>query len=444
MAATQARKLGPFLATMFVTGNMVGSGLFLLPATLGSIGGISIFTWIFATLGALLIACVFARLGVLAPWAGGPFAYARATMGRYFGFQTNYVYWLSVWIGNVGIALAATGYLTELLPALHTPFRSACVTSCVIWLMIAANIAGPRVVAGLEATTILLGLAPALALGVVGWWYFDPAIFRASWNVSGQPAIEAVPGSLVLVFWAFTGLETAAVAAEVVDNPTRNLPIAAVAGVAIAAVVYASTCTVLMGIIPARELAASSAPFALVARHLFGPVAGLVLTFTAILKASGTHGGWTLVTVATAKAAADKGAFPSVFARVDRRGVPVKSLLVHGTLMTLAAFVTMSPTVGQQFSRLVDVSVVFCMVTYAYSAFALFRLSAGRRTGARRDRVLAVLAILFSLWVILASDPTLLAIAGLIMLSSMPLFPFFRGHLDAEIAVAPHVAASAP
>ena len=106
MTTAQTRKLGPVLATMFVTGNMVGSGLFLLPATLGSIGGISIFTWALATMGALLIAGVFARLGVLAPWAGGPYAYARATLGRYFGFQTNYVYWISCWVGNVGIALA--------------------------------------------------------------------------------------------------------------------------------------------------------------------------------------------------------------------------------------------------------------------------------------------------------------------------------------------------
>src|SRR5271165_7006264 len=98
MTTPHYKKLGPVLATMFVTGNMVGSGLFLLPATLGSLGGISVFTWVFATLGALLIAGVFARLGVMAPWPGGPYAYARATLGRYFGFQTNYIYWISCWV----------------------------------------------------------------------------------------------------------------------------------------------------------------------------------------------------------------------------------------------------------------------------------------------------------------------------------------------------------
>jgi len=228
MTRAQPKKLGPILATMFVTGNMVGSGLFLLPATLGLIGGISVFTWLLATAGALVIAAVFARLGVIAPWSGGPYAYARATLGRYFGFQTNYIYWISCWVGNVGIALAVTGYATELFPALKAPLLSATTTSGVIWIMVLANIWGPRIVGGLEASAMLIGLAPILAIGLGGWFFFDPHVFAESWNVSGRPAVEAVPASLILVFWAFTGLESAAVAVEVVENPKRNLPIAAV------------------------------------------------------------------------------------------------------------------------------------------------------------------------------------------------------------------------
>ncbi len=112
-------------------------------------------------------------------------------------------------------------------------------------------------------------------------------MFAASWNVSGQPVYLAVPRSLVLVFWAFTGLESAAVAVEVVENPQRNLPLAALGGVVLAAVIYVVSCTVLMGIVPAKELADSSAPFALVARQIFGPTAATVLIFTTILKASG-------------------------------------------------------------------------------------------------------------------------------------------------------------
>jgi len=430
MNQTTPRKLGPVLATMFVTGNMVGSGLFLLPATLGSLGGISVFTWIFATIGALLIAGVFARLGVMAPWAGGPYAYARATLGRYFGFQTNYIYWISCWVGNVGIALAVTGYLTELLPVLKPPLISATTTSAVIWIMVGANIIGPRIVGGIEAAAMVVGLAPILAIGIFGWFYFDPAVFEASWNVSGQPVWEAVPRSLVLVFWAFTGLESAAVAVEVVENPRRNLPIAALAGVALAAVIYVVSCTVLMGIVPAKALAESSAPFAIVAREIFGPAGATLLIFTTILKASGTHGGWTLVSAATAKAAAEDGAFPSLFAKVDSRGIPVKSLIAHGVLMTMAAFATTSPTVGQQFSKLIDMAVVYSLISYLYSSIALIRLRKSGEPGAVRDWLMAGLAAVFSVWVIYESDRLLLGIAAALAATSIPLYPFFKGRPD--------------
>jgi arginine:agmatine antiporter len=427
MSQTSPRKLGPVLATMFVTGNMVGSGLFLLPATLGVLGGISVFTWIFATIGALVIAGVFARLGVIAPWAGGPYAYARATLGRYIGFQTNYIYWISCWVGNVGIALAVTGYLTELLPVLKPPLLSAGTTSAVIWIMVGANIIGPRIVGAIEAAAMVVGLAPILAIGIFGWFYFDPAIFAASWNVSGQSAWLAVPKSLVLVFWAFTGLESAAVAVEVVENPKRNLPRAAIGGVALAALIYMVSCTVLMGIVPARDLAASSAPFAIVAREIFGPAAATLLIFTTILKASGTHGGWTLVSAATAKAAAEGGSFPRLFARVDRRGIPVPSLIALGFLMTAAAFATTSPTVGQQFSKLIDVSVVFSLTIYFFSAVALIRLRPRGAPHAVRDWTMALFAAVFSVWVIVASDTQLLLIAVAVMATSLPLYPFFKG-----------------
>lgn len=427
MTTAQPKKLGPFLATMFVTGNMVGSGLFLLPATLGTVGGISVFAWGLATAGALLIAGIFARLGVLAPWAGGPYAYARATLGRYFGFQTNYVYWISCWVGNVGIALAVTGYLEELFPVLKPPLVSAATTSVVIWIMVGANIVGPRIVGAIEATAMLIGLGPILVIGIFGWFYFDPHVFMESWNVSGQPVSAAIPALLIQVFWAFTGLESAAVAVEVVENPRRNLPIAALGGVALAAVIYVASCTVLMGIVPAKELAASSAPFAIVARQIFGPAAATILIFTTILKASGTHGGWTLVSAATAKAAADDGAFPGLFGRVDRRGIPVQSLLVHGLLMTIAAFATTSPTIGQQFSKLIDVSVVFSMICYVYSSIALFRLQPASAPDATRYKIMSVVAVVFSLWVILKSDWDLLVIAMAILLTSIPLYPFYKG-----------------
>lgn len=422
----QARKLGPFLATMFVTGNMIGSGLFLLPASMGAIGGISLLSWLCAALGALLLAGMFARLGVIAPWAGGPLAYAQATLGPYFGFQANYIYWLCNWIGNVGIAVAVSGYLSTFLPMLDTPLASTCATVAVIWVATLVNILGARVVGAAETAALAIGLVPVLLVGVLGWWWFDPQLFLASWNVSGKSALQVVPSTVIVVFWAFLGLETAAVAAEVVEHPRRNLPIAVLGGVGLAALVYAAACSVPLGIVPASELAASPAPFTLVSERLFGHGLAQLVSLAAILKAGGTLFGWSLVAVASAKAAAEADLFPRVFAITDRRGVAVPSFLFHGGLMTLVAFASMAPTIGQQFARLADVSVLFTLVLYLYSAFALWRLTPAGMPAVWRDRALALAAAAFSIWVAWTSDRDLLLVAAAIMATSVPAWLLFR------------------
>src|SRR6185295_20103138 len=104
------RKMSLLQATMLVAGNMIGTGLFLLPVNLAQVGGIAIFGWVIATVGVAGLGLVFAKLGELNPQQGGPYAYARDFLGPYAGFQTNYVYWFGNWIGNIAIAVAAIGY----------------------------------------------------------------------------------------------------------------------------------------------------------------------------------------------------------------------------------------------------------------------------------------------------------------------------------------------
>src|SRR3954452_25485019 len=127
-------KMSLLQATMLVAGNMIGTGVFLLPVTLASVGSIAIFGWLVATAGVAALGLVFAKLGELNPQQGGPYAYARDFLGPYAGFQTNYVYWFGNWIGNVAIAVAAVGYLAELIPSLSAPHASLLTTAAVIWL----------------------------------------------------------------------------------------------------------------------------------------------------------------------------------------------------------------------------------------------------------------------------------------------------------------------
>lgn len=424
------RNVGPLLATLLVASNMIGSGIFLLPATLGSIGGITLIGWLIATVGALLVAAVLAKLAQVAPRAGGPCAYAGDALGPYMGFQSSALYWVSCWLGNIAIALAASGYLASFFPALAAPLAATAGAVALIWIFTLLNLAGPRLVCQVESVGLAAGIVPIAVVAILGWWFFDPAIFRASWNVQHLPVYRVIPDSLVLVFWAFTGLESASIVTGVVDNPRRNVPLATLGGVALAALVYISSCTVIIGLLPAGQLAASTAPFAEAVRLMFGPAAAAAVAFMALLKSSGTLGGWILLSAQTGKAAADRGVWPAVFGRVDRRGVPVQNLLLVALITSAVAFATVSRTLGEHFGKLIEVSVILCLLVYVYSCTAVWHyarsaeLDAAQRAGLRRYQPVAFAAMLFCLGVIARSDSSLLALAALMVFITYPVYPF--------------------
>ena len=135
---------------------MIGSGIFLLPATLASVGSITVIGWVIGTVGALLIATILAKLSQVAPQPGGPCAYAGEALGPYFGFQANALYWMSCWIGNIAIAVAAIGYLANFLPLLNRSLPAACAAAGIIWALTAVNIFGPRVVCQVESLALSL------------------------------------------------------------------------------------------------------------------------------------------------------------------------------------------------------------------------------------------------------------------------------------------------
>jgi arginine:agmatine antiporter len=403
---------------------MIGSGIFLLPATLASVGSITVIGWGIGTVGALLIATVLAKLSQVAPQPGGPCAYAGEALGPYFGFQVNALYWMSCWIGNIAIAVAAIGYLATFVPSLSGSLPGACAAAGIIWLLTVVNVFGPRLVCQVESLAIVIGLVPILLVATGGWWYFDARVFSDSWNVRHEPAILVIPQSLVLLFWAFTGLESASVATAVVENPRRNVAIATFGGVLIAALVYIASCTVLMGLIPADVLARSSAPFADAVRVVLGPVAAGLIALAALTKATGTLGGWILLTAQTGKAAADRGLFPRLFARVDRHGIPVLNLLIMAVLMSAVVFATISPTLGEQFGELIEVSVLLCLMLYVYACIALLLYprwiaSAG---SLRPYRPIGALGLIFCLLVIGYAEPRLLLLTAALLLLTVPVY----------------------
>jgi arginine:agmatine antiporter len=423
-------------ATMLVAGNMIGTGVFLLPVNLAQVGGIAIFGWIIATLGVAALGLAFAKLGQLDPQPGGPYAYARDFLGSFAGFQTNYVYWFGNWIGNIAIAVAAIGYLTELVPGIEGPVAGVLATAGLIWLLTLANIMGPRVVGALEAWTMLLAIIPILGIAVFGWFWFDSEKFLSGWNVSGGTDMHAVSRAASMALWAYMGIESATVSAGVIENPKRNVPLATLMGLGAAAVIYVLSSTVIMGLLPNEELRTSHAPFAEAARMAVGNWGAVIIAICAVLKSVGSLGGWMLLVGQSSKAAADDGMFPKVFARVNSHGVPGYGLVIVAVLMSVVLFATMSPTLAEQFNHIVDLAVILIIIPYIYSAVAVVKVvhDHGMPHGQFRNfKLIALLAVTYCLWVVLGGDPRTVVHAMVALLISVPLYPFFiRSMLEAK------------
>ena len=428
------KKMSLVQGTMLVAGNMIGTGLFLLPSTMAAVGGIAIFGWLIATAGASALGLCFAKLGELDPKEGGPYAYARDFLGPYAGFQTNYVYWFGNWIGNIAVAVATVGYLAELVPSLTNPTASVVAAAGVIWLLTFANILGPRVVGTLETWTMTLALIPILGIALFGWFWFDRGTFLAAWNVSGGSNVHAVGRAASIALWAFMGVESAAVSAGVIENPKRNIPLATLIGLAISAVVYILSSTVIMGIIPNAELQTAHAPFAEAARLAVGTVGMTVIAVCAVLKSVGSLGGWMLLVGQTAKAAADDGMFPKAFARLNRHGVPGRGLVIVGVLMTIILFATMSPTIAKQFSRLIDLAVILVVVPYIYAAVAVVKVMYDHQLGRRAVLTfmwVAFAAVAYCLGAVLGGAPNTVVAAFTALLASAPIYLFFFRSMEA-------------
>ena len=164
------KPLGFWTATAMVTGNMIGSGIFLLPASLAVFGGISVVGWVVSACGSICIALVFAGLARQVRGSGGPYLYTRAGFGDLPGFLVAWGYWISIIATNAAIAIALVSYLSVFWPELTSqPMLSSATTLLIVWLLVAVNVRGIKQAGRLQLATTILKIFPLLAIAMFGF-----------------------------------------------------------------------------------------------------------------------------------------------------------------------------------------------------------------------------------------------------------------------------------
>jgi basic amino acid/polyamine antiporter, APA family len=429
MNTARPQLLGFWMCVALVVGNSIGSGVFLLPASLAPYGLNSVLAWGFTAAGAIALAIVFARLSRAFPAAGGPYAYVHLAFGPLTAFIVAWGYWISIWVGNAGIATAAVSYLSQLMPWIAAvPGASVAVTLLFLWLLTLVNWYGIKASGWVQSVTTVLKILPLLAVAFLGlrWLGSAPVSEAAAIPFS----VGGVTSAATLTLWAMLGLESATIPADKVSNPTRTIPAATLFGCVITASICAIACTTVQLLLPPNVLADSNAPFVDLATRYWGVTAGKLIAVFAAISAFGCLNGWILLQGELPSAMAKRGEFPSIFARESSRGTPVFALCIGSALVTILILANHQNSMVKIFTFMILLSTTACLVLYAVCSLALLRLQAKRQlTGASRGTVplaiVGIIATVFSLWAIVGAGADAVLWGAALLALGVPLYYWF-------------------
>ncbi len=368
------RGLNFWMVLALCVGNMVGSGIYLLPSTLAPLGTNQLLGWMVTIAGATCLAAAFARMGARLPGSGGPYAYVQAAFGPFAGFIAAWSYWVLLWSGNGAIAVAVVSNLSLVVPWIgKTPGVPALLAVACVWGMTAINIRGVRAAGAFSVVTTALKLLPLVLLIGLALWFAASGTPRVV-----QPPVSIAPGAIAtaagLTFWGFLGLESATVPAGKVENAARVVPLATIIGVLLTGAVYFGISLAFWAYMPAAEAAASPAPVAdFLGRTFGGNMASVVAVFAAI-SAFGTLNGFILLQGEMPQAMARGGVFPQWFAADGKRGTPVRAHVVSSALLSAVTLLNYGRGLGDLFQFIASVSLAAGMLAYFMSMLAAIRL----------------------------------------------------------------------
>src|SRR3954469_11678049 len=137
-----SHQFGLTAAMALIVGSIIGVGIFNLPTSLAVYGPITLVSMALTTVGALVLALLFAALSRRLPADGGPYAYARAAFGNRLGFANAWSYWITAWAGNAAIVTGWVFYAEEFVNKSHQKVWSVVIALIGLWVPAAVNLSG--------------------------------------------------------------------------------------------------------------------------------------------------------------------------------------------------------------------------------------------------------------------------------------------------------------
>lgn len=421
------KEIGIWTATSLVVGNMIASGLFMLPATLGIYGGISLVGWLISGAGAMCLALVYSWLSKMQPLAtGGPYAYTYSGMGEFAAFLVAWGYWISVWCTNAAIAVAFVSYLTAFFPALgHNPILSVSTGLGAIWLLTWINTRGLKEAGIVQVITTILKLAPLVVITIGGLFYLNLDHFTP-FNVSTQTNLSAITSATTLTLFAFLGLECATIPSGNVSSPEKTVSKATILGTLLTTVIYMASTIAVMGLIPPAELHQSQAPFADAAASIWGEEARYLVAAGAVISTFGALNGWILVQGQMPFAAARDKLFPKMFAKENKKGTPAFGILVSSLLVSVLMSMNFSKSLADTYTFIILLSTLTVLVPYLFSVISFVMLGARNKSISAIKYLVAGLAFVYSMWAVIGSGEEIVFWGFILLMAGLPFYAYIQ------------------
>jgi basic amino acid/polyamine antiporter, APA family len=342
------------MCTAFVVGNVIGVGIFVLPASLAPFGLNALIGWLITVVGCAFLAISLSNLARAFPNDDGPYSYTKRAFGDGVAFLTMWCYWFSTWVTNATIAIGVVGYLTVLIPGLNaTPWLPPGVALSLLWFFVVVNLVGARAAGWVQIMTTILKLIPLLGVICLGAWVLltNPAAYGQ--HIPPNPmSFDALTGATTQTLFAMLGIECAMIPAGRVHNPAKTIPRATLIGTIVTAAIYIGVSAVPMLLIPQSTLAASNAPFADLFARILGDRSGQVLALFVVIGGLGALNGWTLVLGEVTQSMARHGTFPRFLSKENSHGAPTLALVGTAAIASIMLLSNYSQSVAGMFALL--------------------------------------------------------------------------------------------
>jgi amino acid transporter len=425
------KDIGLFIATALVTGNIMGSGIFMLPATLAKTAGpgSTILAWLVTAAGSIFLALSFAKLGSKIPKTGGPYEYSKSAFGDFVGFLSAWLYWNGSWIGNAAVVIAIASYAGMLFPAISSNHVAGFLfTSCVLWIFTIINIVGVRLAGKIQTVITIFEILLFIFFIIAAGIHFD--IKNLTPMFPKGKGIETMPVAATSTLWAFVGLESAAITAGEIKNPEKNVKRSTILGIIIAAVMYMAINMAAMGAAPNSVLAKSNAPIADILSKYFGNGVVTFITIGAVISILGTTVGWLLSTARVAYAAGNDNIFPSVFSKVHPKfKTPYEALIIGSVLVNILLFMNYNKSFSSAFSFVALLATLSFLPIYAITAASEIMLISKRGDKFNlfnfiKNSFVPLLGFIYAVWAIYGSGAETVMYGFLLILLGIPFYMY--------------------